>query len=181
MMPGTLAARRYAKALLDLARAQGMQETVGVELARVAEVLADPSLAKMLAVPNLPLKTRKDIVEQLGATLSLQPLMGNFLRVLAENGRLSIVTDIESAYQRLLERALGRVRAKVHAAAPLSEEELNALVDAFSRLTNMTVLPTIELDPELLGGVMVEIEGRVYDASLKTQLQRLGQTLARQM
>ena len=180
-MPGTPAARRYAKALLDLARAQGMQETVGVELARVAEVLADPSLAKMLAVPNLSLKTRKNIAEQLGATLSLQPLMGNFLRVLAENGRLSIVTDIESAYQRLLERALGRVRAKVHAAAPLSEEELNVLVDAFSRLTNMTVLPTIELDPELLGGVMVEIEGRVYDASLKTQLQRVGETLARQM
>ncbi len=180
-MPGTPAARRYAKALLDLARAQGMQETVGVELARVAEVLADPSLAKMLAVPNLPLKTRKDIAEQLGATLSLQPLMSNFLRVLAENGRLSIVTHIESAYQRLLERALGRVRAKVHAAAPLSEEELNVLVDAFSRLTNLAVLPTIELDPELLGGVMVEIEGRVYDASLKTQLQRLGETLARQM
>jgi F-type H+-transporting ATPase subunit delta len=44
----------------------------------------------------------------------------------------------------------------------------------------MTVIPTIELDPALLGGVMVEIEGRVYDASLKTQLQRLGETLARQ-
>ncbi len=180
-MPGTPAARRYAKALLDLARAQGRQETVGVELARVAEVLADPSLAQMLAVPNLPLKTRRDIAEQLGAALSLQPLMNNFLRVLAENGRLNITTHIESAYQHLLERALGRVRAKVRSAAPLSEEELNALVDAFSRLTTMTVLPTIELDPELLGGVMVEIEGRVYDASLKTQLQRLGETLARQM
>jgi F-type H+-transporting ATPase subunit delta len=158
-----------------------MQETVGVELARVAEVLADPSLTRILAMPNLPLKTRRDIVEQLGTALSLQPLMSNFLRVLAENGRLHIIAPIESSYQHLLERALGRVRAKVRAAAPLSEEELNVLVDAFSRLTNMTVLPTIELDPELLGGVMVEIEGRVYDASLKTQLQRLGETLARQM
>jgi F-type H+-transporting ATPase subunit delta len=179
-MPETPAARRYAKALLELARGQGMQETVGIELARVAEVLADPSLAQLLALPNLPLKTRRDLAEQLGTTLALQPLTSNFLRVLAENGRLDIVSHIENAYQHLLERALGRVRAKVRAAAPLSEEELNALVDAFSRLTNMTVLPTIELDPELLGGVMVEIEGRVYDASLKTQLQRLGETLARQ-
>src|SRR5262249_23230166 len=101
-MPGTPAARRYAKALLDLARAQGMQETVGVELARVAEVLADPSLTQILALPNLPLKTRRDIAEQLGTTLSLQPLMSNFLRVLAENGRLNIITHIESAYQHLL-------------------------------------------------------------------------------
>jgi F-type H+-transporting ATPase subunit delta len=180
-MPGTPAARRYAKALLELARGQGLQETIGVELARVAEVLADPSLAQILASPNLPLKTRREIAEQLGVILSLQPLTRNFLRVLAENGRLDIVPHIESAYQHLLERALGRVRAKVRAAAPLSEEELNTLVEAFSHLTNMTVLPTIELDPELLGGVMVEIEGRVYDASLKTQLQRLGETLARQM
>src|SRR5215813_669981 len=180
-MPETPAARRYAKALLDLARGQGLQETVGVELARVTEVLADPSLAQLLALPNLPLKTRRDITERLSTALALQPLTSNFLRVLAENGRLDIIPQVENAYQHLLERALGRVRAKVRAAAPLSEEELNALVDAFSRLTNMTVLPTIELDPELLGGVTVEIEGRVYDASLKTQLQRLGETLARQM
>jgi len=179
-MPETPAARRYAKALLDLARGQGLQETVGVELARVTEVLADPSLAQLLALPNLPLKTRRDITERLSTALALQPLTSNFLRVLAENGRLDIIPQVENAYQHLLERALGRVRAKVRAAAPLSEEELNALVDAFSRLTNMTVLPTIELDPELLGGVTVEIEGRVYDASLKTQLQRLGETLARQ-
>jgi F-type H+-transporting ATPase subunit delta len=180
MMPGTPAARRYAKALLELAREQGGQEAVGAELARVAEVLADPGLAQILALPNLPLKTRREVAEQLGTTLSLQPLTSNFLRVLAENDRLDVVPEIENAYQHLLERALGRVRAKVRSAAPLSAEELNALVAAFSHLTHMSVIPTVELDPELLGGVMVEIEGRVYDASLKTQLQRLGETLARQ-
>jgi F-type H+-transporting ATPase subunit delta len=108
-------------------------------------------------------------------------VLSNFLRVLAGNDRLDAVADIESAYQRLLERVMGRVRAKVRSAAPLSEEELNALVAVFSRLTRMTVIPTIELDPELLGGVVVEIEGQVYDASLRTQLQRLGKTLAQQL
>jgi F-type H+-transporting ATPase subunit delta len=167
--------------LLELARAQGQQETVGGELARVAEVLSDPSLAQMLALPNLPPKTRMEVAEQLGTSLALQPLTSNFLRVLAENDRLDVVADIANAYQRLLERALGRVRAKIRSAAPLSEEELRALVDALGRLTNRTVVPTIEVDPDLLGGVMVEIEGQVYDASLKTQLQQLGATLARQM
>jgi len=180
-MPGTPAARRYAKALLDLARQQGEQEIIGIEFSKVVEVLTEPTLAKVLALPNLPLTTRRTIVEQLVATVSLQPLLSNFLRVLAENDRLSTIADIESAYQRLLEHVMGRVRVKVRSAAPLSEEELNALVEAFSRLTRMTVIPTIELDPELLGGVLVEIEGQVYDASLKTQLQRLGETLAQQL
>ena len=180
-MPGTAAARRYAKALLGLAREQGAEEAVGAELSQVASVLADPALAKVLALPALPLKTRRDIVEQLVTALSPLPLLSNFLRVLAENDRLSAIADIENAYQRLLERAMGRVRAGVRSATPLSEEELKSLVDAFSRLTGMTVLPTVEIDPELLGGVVVEIEGQVYDASLKTQLRRLGETLVQQL
>lgn len=177
-MPGTA---RYAKALLSLARERQAEETVGAELAQVAGVLADPTLARVLALPALPLKTRREVVEQLVTVLSPQPVLSNFLRVLAENDRLSALAEIESAYQRLLERALGRVRARICSAAPLAEDELKDLVDAFSRLTHMTVVPTIELDPELLGGVVVESEGRVYDASLKTQLRRLGETLAQQL
>jgi len=180
-MPGTTAARRYAKALLSLAKDQGAEEVVGTELSQVVNVLAEPALARILALPTLPLKTRRDIVEQLAATLSLQPLLGNFLRVLAENDRLSGIADIENAYRLLLERAMGRVRAKVRSAAPLSGEELDALVHAFGRLTGMTVMPTVAVDPELLGGIVVEIEGRVYDASLKTQLRRLGEALAQQL
>jgi hypothetical protein len=92
---------------------------------------ADPVLAKMLALPTLSLNTRREIVEQLVTALSPHPLLGNFLRVLAENDRLNAVADIANAYQLLVERALGRVRAQVRLAAPLSEDELNALVDAF--------------------------------------------------
>ncbi|MGH8007992.1 MAG: ATP synthase F1 subunit delta [Candidatus Binatia bacterium] len=180
-MPGTTAARRYAKALLGLATEQGMQERVGTELSQVASVLADPTLAQVLALPTLPLKTRKEIVEQLVKTLSLEPLLSNFFRVLAENDRLGALGEVERAYQHLLERALGRVRATVRSAAPLSEEELKEVVDAFSHLTHMTVIPTVELNQELLGGVVIEIEGRVYDASLKTQLQRLGEALVQQI
>jgi F-type H+-transporting ATPase subunit delta len=180
-MPGTPAARRYAKALLGLAKEQRVEETVGIELAQLANGFADPAAAKVLTLPTLPLKTRKDIAEQLVTAMSPQPLLGNFLRVLAENDRFSALGDIQSEYQSLLEQALGRVRARVRSAAPLSEEELQSLVDAFSRLTRKTVIPIVELDSELLGGAVVEIEGRVYDASLKTQLRRMGGTLAQQL
>lgn len=169
---------RYAKALLSLAREQQAEETIGPELAKVAEVLAEAHIAKLLALPNLSLKTRKEIVDQLMQALSPHPLLGNFLRVLAENDRLKDFPMIERSYQRLLEQLLGRVRARIRSAAPLNDEELNSLVDSFSRLTKKTVVPLVEVDPELLGGAVVEIEGQVYDASLKTQLQRLGEALA---
>jgi len=177
-MPGIT---RYAKALLSLAQEQNLTESVGAELAQVAEVLSDPTLTKTLALPNLSPKTRKDVVEQLVKNITLSDLLGSFLRVLAENDRLKDFLTIERAYQSLLEQKLGRVRAKIRVAAQLSDDELKTLVDAFSRLTKKTVIPTVELDPDLLGGIVVQIEGRVFDASLKTQLQRLGEALAQQL
>ncbi len=172
---------RYAKALLSLAQEQQLAETIGAELSRTAEVLADPALAKTLSLPNLSPRIRKDVVDQLGKALSLQPLLQNFLRVLAENDRLNDFPLIEKSYQRLLEQSLGRVRANIRVATPLSEDELKALVEAFSTLTQKTVLPTVTVDSTLLGGAVVEIEGRVYDASLKTQLQRLGESLVQRL
>jgi len=177
-MPGIT---RYAKALLGLAQEQHIAESIGVELTRVAEVLADATLAKTLSLPNLSPKTRKSVVDLLVESLSPHILLGNFLRVLAENDRLKDFSVIERAYQNLLEQTLGRVRAKIHTAAQLPEEELQALVDAFSQLTQKTVVPSVTIDPDLLGGVVVEIQGKVYDASLKTQLQRIGQALAQQI
>jgi F-type H+-transporting ATPase subunit delta len=180
-MPGTKAAKRYAKALFDLAEGQGVAEEVSTELTQFASALADPALVEAFALPTLPLQVRRDIADHLATALSLQPLVGNFLRVLAENDRLRDLGDIAHAYQNLLERARGQVRAVVSAATPLSPEERQNLLDAFSRLTHKTVIPTEELDPALLGGVVVAIEGRVYDASLKTQLRRLGEALAQQL
>jgi F-type H+-transporting ATPase subunit delta len=177
-MPGIT---RYAKALLGLAQEQNLIEPVGAELAKVAEVLTAPTLAKTLSLPNLSPKIRKDIVDQLITAFSPSALLGNFLHVLAENDRLKNFLDIERAYQQLLEQHLGRVRARIRVAMPISDGELQSLVDAFSRLTQKTVVPTVEIDPELLGGVVVEIAGRVYDASLKTQLQRIGESLTQHL
>lgn len=175
------AARRYAKALLSLAQETGEEEAIGAELNQIAAVFAEPSLAKTLALPTLPLKARRAIVEQLITIAAPQAVVANFLRVLADNDRLSIFADIERAYQTLLEKLLGRVRATVTSASGLSEDELQSIVDAFSQKTHKTVIPTVEIDPELLGGVTVEIEGRVYDASVKTQLRRISQSLAQQL
>ena len=175
------AARRYAKALLSLAQETGDEEAIGAELNQIAAVFAEPSLARTLALPTLPLKARRDIVEQLISIAAPKAVVANFLRVLADNDRLSMFADIESAYQTLLEKLLGRVRATVKSASALSEDELRSIVDVFSQKTNKTVVPTVEIDPELLGGVTVEIEGRVYDASVRTQLRRISQSLAQQL
>ena len=180
-MSQTPAARRYARALFELAKSQQADETVGDEISQLVTALAEPSVVTMLNLPTLSRKTRNDIVGQIVTAFSPQPLLATFLHVLAENDRLSLLDDIDQAYQRLLEQAMGKIRAHIRSASPLADAELRSLVDAFGRLMQKTIIPTVETDQELLGGVIVEIEGRVYDASLRTQIRRLGDTLAKQL
>jgi F-type H+-transporting ATPase subunit delta len=177
----TPAARRYAKALLELAQEQKVEEAIGGQLSQIVTALADPAVARVMGLPTLPLKLRRDVVEQLATTLSFHPLLGDFLRVLAENDRLNMLGEIHSAYQSLLEKAMGKIRVRIRSAAPLSGEELRSLVNAFSHLTKKTVIPTVEIEPDLLGGVVAEVEGRVYDASIKTQIRRMSEALAQQI
>ncbi len=180
-MPRTQAARRYAKALLSLAQEQEEGETIGSQLGQVAELFTDPELAKILALPALPVSVRQDIAAQLASQGSPHEIVEKFLRVLADNDRLQDIGAINAAYQQLLDKALGRVRAQVRSAFELEEEEKRLIATTFSQLTHKTVEPSFETDAALLGGVVVEVEGRVYDASLKTQLARLGDQLARQI
>ena len=180
-MPQTPAARRYAKALLDLAQAQKAQDTIEAELSQIVRAIADPAIEKVLLLPTLPLKARKDIIEQIVASAKPNPTLSSFLRVLADNDRLTILKDVYGAYQARLERMSGKVRAQIRSAATLTAKEQRSLVDAFSRRTGKTVIPTVTVDPTLLSGIVVEIEGKVYDASLQAQLRRMGDALAQQI
>ena len=134
-MPGTQAARRYAKALLSLAQERGEGEVVGTQLGQVAELFTDPDLAKILALPALPVSVRQDVVAQIVAHGSPHEIVEKFLRVLADNDRLRDISAINNAYQRLLDKALGRVRARIRSAVDLAEEEKQTLTNTFSQLT----------------------------------------------
>lgn len=175
-MPGAVA-KRYAKALLALGRERGIEEALGEELERVAAAFGDPALTGLLTLSTLGVKVRREITDRMVSLLPLSPLMADFLRLLAQKDRLRFLADIQDHYQHLLDQAIGRSRARVRSAVPLLQAELADVVSVFSRLTGTTVVPSVEVDPELLAGVVVEIEGRVYDGSLKTQLARMGEAL----
>ena len=175
-MPRTQAARRYAKALLSLAQEQAEGATIGAQLGQIAEFFTDPELAKILALPALPVGGSPRYAWPSGHP-RLSPYVEKFLRRPCGHDRLR---TSEIYYQQQL-KSVGRVRAQVRSAAELAEEEKQLIANTFSQLTHKTVEPSFETDATLLGGVVVEVEGRVYDASLKTQLARLGDQLARQI
>jgi F-type H+-transporting ATPase subunit delta len=176
-MTGSIA-RRYAKAIFSLASDEGALEEIGEELASLAAVAADPDVGAALANPLLVAATREAIATTLAEQLSVRPITRKFLLLLADHQRLDQLAGISAHYRRLLDRALGRVRAKVVSAAPLAAPQRQALVARLEGLTGRTVLTESQIDPRLLSGILVEIEGKVYDGSLRTQLERLAASIA---
>ena len=86
--------------------------------------------------------------------------------------------DIARAYDALLDRELGRVRVGVRSAIPLSDEVHQQMVALARRLAGKDVLVDSEVDPELLGGVVLDVGGTVYDGSVRTRLARMSRTMA---
>jgi F-type H+-transporting ATPase subunit delta len=178
-MTGALA-KRYARALASVASEQRRLEEVCAELERTAEWLADPELAAALAAPNLGPAARRGLIGSITEALGLSELTTNFLGLLAQHNRLGQFRAIVEAYRSIVDRELGRVRARIRSAQPLSPASLAEISRVLDGICAKKVLPTVEVDGALIGGLTVEIEGRVYDGSVRTQLEHLARAMARE-
>lgn len=177
MIVGSVA-RRYARAILALANEQGTLEQTAAELQLLRAVAADESIAQALANPLLSATARRDLARTIADTLKLSPTGRNFVSLLADHRRLDQLAGIAQEFERLLDERLGRVRATVSSAVPLSDGQRQAVIAAFERTLGRTVLAETRVDPTLLGGVVVDVEGTVYDGSVRTQLRALATRIA---
>lgn len=176
MTPGSVA-RRYGRALFELALQTGETEPVGEMLSNVAAAVSslDPGA---LTPGALTLQQRQQLVTALAPAVGQLPLMPRFLGVLAENDRLDQLPAIQRTYESLGDAAAGRVRVQVRSASALSDAELTSIRESFERVTGRKVVPEVEIDDRLIGGVTVETQGRVYDGSIRTQLALLERRMA---
>ncbi|HVM97424.1 MAG TPA: ATP synthase F1 subunit delta [Candidatus Acidoferrales bacterium] len=170
-------ARRYAKALFALAKDANALEPTGEQLERVAAVVHDPSVGSVVASPLLTSSKRTEMARMLGRELGLSELLTRFVVVLAEQKRLVELPMIRLNYDRLLDAALNRARAIIRSNSALSPQQQAELISTFTRLTGKQVMAQVVVDPGLLGGVVVEVEGKVYDGSVRNQLDRLAAQL----
>jgi F-type H+-transporting ATPase subunit delta len=172
--------RRYAQALLDLARQDGALATANEELSRAAATFTQPDLRSLVLNPGIDAAARRTIVGQVVERLGTSPVVGNLIRLLADRDRIDVLPDVARAYQRLVDRELGRARVTIRSAAALAPEQLAELESLARRLTAASeVIVSTEVDPDLIGGVTLAAGGTVYDGSVKTQLARLADRMAR--
>lgn len=179
-MSASALTRRYAKALVELAVEQQAVDRYGEELATVNAVLAREGLLRqLLESPTLALEKKAAMLNDLAAALELSPRMSDFLGLVLSKGRIGYLPQIEDAYRRLADELSGVLRARITAAVELDAAQQQAIGASLEKQTGKKVALNVKVDPQLIGGVQAEIGGRLFDGSVRTQLQRIEESLTK--
>ena len=172
-------AQRYAAALADVALEQNSADAFRSELSDFVEAFyASEDLRHFLDNPSIDLKLKHEGVGKIAEAMRLRDGVRNFVLVVVDHQRTSMLREIEGAFRDELNARLGIAEAEVTSARELSEAEKRDLVEALSRRTGKKISANFHEDKSLLGGAVVRVGSTVYDGSVKEQLARLQERLA---
>jgi F-type H+-transporting ATPase subunit delta len=167
-------AERYAAALFDLADERRMLDSVAADLRQLRDMLqASGDFLRLIRSPILSRDQQGKAVAALAERAGLSLLVRDFLAVVGRNRRLFAVPAMIEAFLANLAARRGEVTAQVTAARPLSEAQLGALSEQLHRSTGSKVTVDVQVDPGLIGGLVVKLGSRMVDGSIKSKLQRL--------
>lgn len=167
-------ARPYARAAFGIARDAGELPAWSQALAFAAQVAADPQVAAVLGSPKL---TNSDAVALLSPE-DAGTAFGRFLALLAENRRLHLLPEIAGLYAQMRAEAERVVRARMTSAMPMGEAEIASYKAMLEQRFGKRVDLTLEVDPSLIGGAIIDTGEKVIDGSVKGKLARLQAALA---
>lgn len=181
-MNGDIVAGRYAHALFSLGQEKGLEtlEQYGTVMNALGQSLAGaPELVRVFAAPVITIAEKRRVIAELLGRVHADETIHRFCLLLADKERLALLQDIAAVFGRLLDTAKGIVRGKLVTAVSLDDKRRESLVKKLEKGTKQKLLLSFEVDPALLGGVVLTVGDKVLDASLKAQLNILKDTIKR--
>jgi F-type H+-transporting ATPase subunit delta len=172
----TAAAKRYARAVFELATEDGQVAEWSRRLATVSDLLSDPKVAAVLTNPTIPVSLRMELIS--AAPHELDPEATNLARLLIESNRVAQIRGVVEEFESLADAAAGRVRATVTTAVELAPAERDQVANQLSERLGKEVRVTLVVDKRILGGLKLQYGDRLIDASVATKLQQLRRQLA---
>ena len=171
-------AGRYATALLELALEANATDSVLADLQKFDALVAEsPDLARLVRSPvfttDVQLKALAEVIDK----AEIGGLAAQFLKVVTSNRRLFAVREIVKAYMALVARHKGEVTAQVTVAEPLSDAHRSEIKNILNAVTRKDVRVDVNVDPSIIGGLVVKLGSRMVDSSLRTKLNALKQAM----
>ena len=171
-------AGRYASALFDIAREQRQIDSVSRSLEALAQALLDSKdFAELVDSPIVSRKESAAAFAALGPQLGVDPITANFLGVLARNGRKDQLRSVLRAFRRLAAEHRGETTAEVVTARPLNDDQIGQLKTQLRTRAGRDVAIEAQVDPNILGGIVIKLGSQMIDASIRTKLNRLASAM----
>jgi F-type H+-transporting ATPase subunit delta len=169
----------YADALMSLAQSQNLTDEFGTNCTDLLAMLdGSPELGQILSNPIVKIDDKKAILSKIvGETI--HPFMANFLMILVERRRIGNLTEICQRYQAALRKLKGTVLAEVTSAVALTDAQTQSISDRVKGLTGASSVEiAANVDPAIIGGVIIKFGSQVIDSSLRAEIRRLGMSIA---
>ncbi|WP_423066011.1 F0F1 ATP synthase subunit delta [Devosia sp. CN2-171] len=164
-------ARPYASALFDLAKADNSVAAVEQGLDKLTALASEnQDFARFLRSPVINTEEKAQAMHALLEKAKAHTTVGNFVKVVARNGRLFALPAIVAAFKERAAGHRGEVAADVTSAAPLTAAQVKSLADTLKAKIGKSVTLTQHVDPSLIGGLVVKVGSQMIDSSLKTKL-----------
>ncbi len=171
-------AGRYALALFELARDEKKIDAVGSSLATLKQALAESDdLRALIASPLVGRDEQANAAAAVAESLKLDPLTRNFIGVLAGNRRLSKLPDVIRSFTLLASRHRGELTAEITSARPLDAGQVDAIKQNLRTRMGRDIAVDLNVDPAILGGLVVKIGSQMIDSSIRTKLNSLAHAM----
>jgi F-type H+-transporting ATPase subunit delta len=171
-------AKRYARALLGLSGDHAQLEIWGAELERLARIVASPEIAVTFASPEVAPATKLEALAKIAEKLELSYPVRSFAAVVARHSRIEDLPAVAESYRRMLDDLMGRTQAVLTFAQAPADHELAPVLSGLEAIAHKKIIPTVNVDAALIGGVVAELEGKTYDGSLASRLAEAARRLA---
>jgi len=173
-------AKRYAKALFNLAQEDGKVEQYGEELDGFVRLSAElPDLANAIQNPLYTEAARKSVFHAVADKIGLSAILKSFINLLIEKKRVQNVAEISEYYHKLIDEHANIARAQIKAAVRLNEGVVQDIAQTLEKMTGKKVLVEFQQDSSLIGGIVAQIGDLVLDGSVKRQLLHFKETMKR--
>lgn len=178
-MTNKTAAKRYARALFDVALAEKADlDAIDGQLSGFAGLLTTHAeLGKVLLNPAIPAPKKGTAVTALVKSAAISPILGKLLILLAERDRLVLLPDLVASYRDRMLDHQKILRAEITSSTALSPERTASIQRSLTTATGRTVQVSTRVDEALIGGLMARLGGTVYDGSITMQLKKMKQQL----
>jgi F-type H+-transporting ATPase subunit delta len=172
-------ASRYARALVDVVMEKKIDPDASMQQVNsiVSAIKESDDLRKVWEAPDIPADQKRKLLDAIGAQVGLSRTIRNFFAVLIDHQRIAMVEQIARQYEIELDVQMGLAEAQFTSARQLSDDEKRTLESQVATMIGKKVRARYAANPELLGGVMVQVGSTIYDGTVRGQLQKLREQL----